>query len=726
MPAYIAALRRLVLLTALYFAGAVVAVLFLRTPTDVTLFWPAAGVGLAATLRYGLRYIVIIPLATALLHLWVVPVPPVFVLWSIASNTLGTLLAGWYIQRRRRTLRLRTQDGLLLLRGGLLLSLASALIGSAGMVQSGMIPATSVAGAVVQWTLGDLLGVSCVTPLLLYMWSAERAGIVHGQTKRVELTSWVIALVVVAVGIGAVGMVGTQYPLALASVPLGLLLWSAVRLPPLVTLLATTIVIVVLSLVYGLGLGGFERPARLHDRALMMAMLALYSIIPVLVMASRQEHARAMSELQRRATRDTLTGLLNRDAFEEQARQALTSSKAALTLLYVDLDHFKLVNDSASHVAGDEMIRLVAGLLVDEFPEGALLARIAGDEFAVLAPLSESEAGTRARRLCAAIDRARMAWQGQNLGTTASVGLAMSNPPHAPFDDLLSRADAACFMAKELGGNRPFAATPNPEDIRRRARTMHSALAARQALDERRFVLFCQPIVSLREPLPLRSHFEILVQWRDTEGRLRPPAEIIAAAERYRIGPRLDRHVLDTTLAWLEAHPDAAAEVVQCGINIGGTTLVDEDFCDYVAARLRRSSVRAEQLCFEITETSVVKDMTRARRFISRLRDQGCRFALDDFGTGFCSFGYLRDIDVDYLKIDGSFVRNLEMGGGLSESVVRSITDIAHVLGKTAIAEQAETLDQIAHLRQLDVDYAQGYVFQRPQLIDDFFSEPGP
>lgn len=724
MPAPTAALKRIVLLTALYFAGALVAVLFLRTPTDVTLFWPAAGVGLAAILRYGLRYIVIVPLATVLLQLWIVEVPPVFILWSIASNTLGTLLAGWYIRRRMRNLRLRTQDGLLLLRGGLLLSLTSALIGSAGMVQAGMIPAPSVAGAVIQWTLGDLLGVSCVTPLLLYMWSAEREGVIHGKANRVELTLWAVALAIGAAGIGWVGTVGTKYPLALASVPLGLLLWSAVRLPPLVTLWATTIVIVGLSLVHGLGLGGFERPAQWHDRALMMAMLVLYSIIPVLVMASRQEHARAMSELQRRATRDTLTGLLNRDAFEEQARQALTSvESAALTLLYIDLDHFKLVNDSASHVAGDEMIRLVAGLLVGEFPEGALLARIAGDEFAVLAPLSESEAGTRARRLCAAIDRARMAWQGQNLGTTASVGLAMSNPPHSPFDDLLSRGDAACSMAKELGGNRSFAATPNPEDIRRRARSMHSALAARQALDERRFVLFCQPIVSLREPLPLRSHFEILVQWRDTEGRLRPPAEIIAAAERYRIGPRLDRHVLDTTLAWLEAHPEAAAEVVQCGINIGGTTLVDEDFCDYVAARLRRSSLRADQLCFEITETSVVKDMTRARRFISRLRDQGCRFALDDFGTGFCSFGYLRDIDVDYLKIDGSFVRNLETGGGLSESVVRSITDIAHVLGKTAIAEQAETLDQIAHLRQLGVDYAQGYVFQRPQLIEDFFGE---
>ncbi len=216
------------------------------------------------------------------------------------------------------------------------------------------------------------------------------------------------------------------------------------------------------------------------------------------------------------------------------------------------------------------------------------------------------------------------------------------------------------------------------------------------------------------------------VRWLDGEGKLRPPAELIAAAERYRLGPRLDRYVLDATLSWLEQHPDAATQVDTCSINIGGTTLVDEDFGDYFAARLRRGPLRPQQLCLEITETSVVRDMTRARRFIGRMRDLGCRFALDDFGTGFCSFGYLRDLDVDYLKIDGSFVRDLDdvddSGSGLSEAVVRSITEIAHVLGKRAVAEQAESERQLQHLRDIGVDYAQGYVFERPQPIEAFFA----
>jgi EAL domain-containing protein (putative c-di-GMP-specific phosphodiesterase class I) len=250
---------------------------------------------------------------------------------------------------------------------------------------------------------------------------------------------------------------------------------------------------------------------------------------------------------------------------------------------------------------------------------------------------------------------------------------------------------------------------------------MHTAIAAREALDQRRFALWCQPIVDLRHPGLPQSHFEVLVRWLDSDGKLRPPAELVAAAERYRLGPRLDRHVLDATLEWLEQRPLAAQQVEQCSINIGGTTLVDEDFGDFLAARLRHGPLRAEQLCLEITETSVVRDMTRARGFIGRMRDLGCRFALDDFGTGFCSFGYLRDLDVDYLKIDGSFVRDLEHAG-LSESVVRSITEIAHVLGKRAVAEQAETELQLQHLQQIGVDYAQGHVFARPQPIEAFFA----
>ncbi len=724
MQARLASVLRGVLLTGLYFAGAVVAVFYLRTPADVTLFWPAAGIGFAVVIRYGLRYVLTIPLAMLALHVFVLPVPAEFVPYSVGSNTLATLAAGWYVRRRMtsRRILLRTADGLLLLRGGMLLSAASACIGAFGMVHAGMVPLHDAGGAAVQWALGDLLGVASVSPVVLYvLFNDGTTPTIGGKApSRVEMGVWGALLVVILGMVHSVGQLGSQYPLALASLPLSLLLWSAVRYPPLLTLVATSVVIICVSLMIGLGLGGFERPQTLHDSVLMMSMLVLYSVIPALLLASRQEHAHASAALQQRATRDTLTGLLNRDTFEEQARQLLATSNETITLLYADLDHFKLVNDSATHVAGDEMIRRVAQLCIDEFGQDTLIARTGGDEFAALLPMDERTAKTRARRLLTAIEALRIAWQGQNLGTTGSVGLATSNAPHMTFDELLSLTDAACFAAKELGGNRSFAAASNPDDIRTRTRAMHSAMAAREALDQRRIALWCQPIVDLCNPQPLQSHFEILVRWRDTDGNLRPPAEMIAAAERYRLGPRLDRYVLDATLTWLEQNPAALTQVEQCSINIGGTTLVDEDFGDYFAARLRRSPLKPEQLCIEITETSVVRDMTRARRFINRVGDLGCRFALDDFGTGFCSFGYLREIDVDFLKIDGSFVRELG-NGGLPEAVVRSITEIAHVLDKRAVAEQAETEAQLEHLRRLGVDYAQGYVFQRPVPIETFF-----
>jgi len=723
MQAVLASVLRGALLTGLYFAGAVVAVFYLRTPADVTLFWPAAGVGFAAVIRYGLWQALTIPLAMLLLHLFVLPVPPLFMAYSLASNAVATLLAALYVRRgkdHKRRFNLRTSDGFLLLRGGILLSLVSAAIGSAGMLHAAMAPAQDIPRVFLQWALGDLLGITCLGPLLLYLFYRNPGRPLQPSRSRLELIGWAVLVALMLGVVFMIGRLGSQYPLALASLPLGLLLWAAVRYPPVVTLAGTAIVIVCISLMTGLGLGGFERPETAHDGALMMTMLVMYSIIPVLLLASRQEHAHATAALHQRATRDTLTGLLNRDAFEEQSRAQLADGKGTLTLLYADLDHFKLVNDSASHVAGDEMIRGVAALFREEFGEETPIARTGGDEFAVLAAMDESAASTRARRLLAAVEKLRVAWQGQNLGTTASIGLATSQPPHLPFDDLLSQTDAACFAAKELGGNRSYAAASNPDEILQRTRTMHTAIAAREALDQRRFVLWCQPIVDLRHPGPSQSHFEILVRWLDAGGKLRPPAELVAAAERFRLGPRLDRYVLDATLGWLSEHPEAAAQVEQCSINIGGTTLVDEDFGDFLAARLRRSPLRAEQLCLEITETSVVRDMTRARRFIARMRDLGCRFALDDFGTGFCSFGYLRDLPVDYLKIDGSFVRDLD-NAGMSEAVVRSITEIAHVLGRRAVAEQAETELQLQHLREIGVDYAQGYVFQRPQPIETFF-----
>lgn len=722
MASAIANVLRGALLTALYFAGAVIAVLYLRTPADVTLFWPAAGIGYALVLRYGLRYAIVLPIAQLLLHLVMVPVPMAFLPFSASSNFIGTLVACAYVRRRRPHLQLRIADGFLLLRGAVLLCLVSALIGTLGMAYAGMVPSADLGRVYLQWALGDLLGITSVVPTLLLLFArGMRIGpLLPVEPRRHERLLWVLAMLAVLAGGMMVIRDGSMYPLAIATLPLALLLWSAARYPPLFTASASMVVTIVLGLVLGLGLGGFARPESLHDTALMMGTLVVNSVVPILLVASYHDRFETMTALQVRATFDPLTGLLNRDAFEEQARARLATSDGPLSLLYVDLDNFKLVNDSASHAAGDEMLRHVAGLVRKHFGGNTLVAHSGGDEFTLLVEQDAETAAIPARQLLAAIEAERVAWQGGNLRTTASIGLATSVPPHASFDELLSQADTACHEAKELGGNRLLVAGQNAESLRIRNRMMRHALDAHEALDQRRFELWCQPIVDLRIPGAQGAHFEVLLRWRDAAGQLRPPANLIAAAERFRMGPRLDRHMLNALLEWMERHPATAEAISQCNLNLGGATLVDEEFAEYAAERLRRSVLRPGQLCLEITETNVVRDLVRARRFIARMRELGCRFALDDFGTGFCSFSYLRDLPVDYLKIDGSFVRDLA-GSPLSEAVVRSITEIAHLLDMRAVGEHVETEEQLRRLQALQVDYAQGYVFQRPAPIATFF-----
>lgn len=714
------------LLTGLYFAGAVITVLYLRNPADVTLFWPAAGIGFTFVLHYGLRYAPAILLAQLLLHLLVVPVPLRFLPFSVGANFVSTLIACAYVISRRPQLQFRIKDGLLLLRGGFVLCLLSAGIGTLGMLQAGMVAVDAMPRVFLQWALGDLLGITAITPNMLLLVGKDRAArLPHlkfdGSLR--ERGVWIVVLILVLAGGLALIREGSMYPLAVSVLPLALLLWSAARYPPLFTATATMAVTVLMALALGLGLWGFPRPEDLHDTALMMGALVVNSVIPILLAVTFRERAIAMEALRIRALRDPLTGLLNRDAFEEQARARLALDAPNLCLIYVDLDNFKLINESASHAAGDEMLRYIATLVRAEFDEEALIAHSGGDEFTVLAALDGATATVRSSRLLSSIEAARVAWQGQNLGTSASIGIATSQPPHVAYDELLSQADTACHEAKEHGGNRLFLAETNLESLELRTRQMRSALVAREVLDAGRFELWCQPIVNLRTPQPAQSHFELLMRWRDSEGNLRPPAELIAAAERYQLGLRLDRSILGSLLGWLEKNPEAASKIRQCNLNLGAATLADEDFGNYLAHRLSRSALRADQVCVEITETSVVRDMTRTCRFIAQMRDLGCKFALDDFGTGFCSFSYLRNLKVDYLKVDGSFVRGIDQPG-LSEAVVRSITEIAHLLDMRAVGEQVETEQQLDLLREIGVDYGQGYYFQRPQPIAEFFAVP--
>lgn len=721
-----------VLLVALYVAGGGYSTLLIDGPGQVALFWPASGIALAGVIRFGLRWSPFVPIGGLLVHLLFDPVPAAFLPWSLLSNFLGVLVGAWLVLRLPARDALTVRFGLRALLGGVVMSLISAGVGSLGMQQAGMVPPEAMAAAVTRWFLGDLLGVTSVAPAMMLALSRRETRMplpASGDyAPEAERLIWNIALTASYLLMAWSGSQGGNYALGLVALPLGVLIWSAIRFPPLHTALAVAVTMLLIAGLAGFGMAGYPAPQDTREGVNLLAFLIVVSALPmILAFAMHQQRVTAAS-LTQRATIDPLTGLSNRNAFEENVRAELSRpGSPPMALAYLDLDHLKLINDTASHVAGDALIRGVAGVIEAHRHRDDLLARTGGDEFALLlrncAPMVAED---RVRLLLRAIEGYRCGWDGQMLGTTASAGLVAFQPGQGEYAQLLSQADAACFTAKEQGGNRVCMASLDGGELLDRTSAMRWVVRIRDALSAHALELFCQSIVPLRADGERGRHFEVLLRLRDPRtGELLQPGQFMPAAERFHLGTRIDREVIGQTLAWLEANPQAAASVSTCCINLSGEALIDEGFFGFVAERLRRSSFPADRLCFEVTETSAVRDLARAQRFITEMRGLGCRFALDDFGTGFCSFNYLRALDVDYFKIDGSFVRDMH-GSPLAEAVVRSINEIAHVLDKRSIAEHTETERDRQALLALGVDYVQGFAVDRPMPIAEYFAAPGP
>ncbi len=716
---------RFIWLTGLYLLGAWYADVFIRGAGDVTLFWPASGIAYAAIVRYGWRWSAFIPVAVLLFHFLFSPVTPGFLLFSMLSNLLGALAGGFVVRLTPMPPRIGVGSGLNLLRGALAMSAVSALLGCAGLVWSGMIDTSEFWPALTKWSLGDMLGILCVAPSLLQLTAPATSGpdvpraIDYAGIR--EKAFWLLLLLFSYAVVYWGGISNSRYPLAMMSLSLSLLLWSAIRFQPPWTLLATSVTLLYLITLVGLGMAGFKPPERLLDSVSLLAIMSLFATMPLVLVASIYEQRITALKVLRRATTDADTNLPNRLAFEEATQKALLATDGAKALAYLDLDHFTLINDTASHAAGDALIHGIGSLLKSKLQAGDEIFRIGGDEFALLLSGEAGSIRQRVQELLQAIESYRLGWQDNVLNITGSVGLVMFKRGQLEYARLLSLADAACFTAKELGGNRVCLASQEPGEMLERTQAMHWAVRIREAIDRDLFELDCQSITPLRKQPSTGRHFEVLLRMRDPQtGQRLEPGQFIPAAERFRLGMVVDRHVVNLALGWLEAHPEAAAQVNTCAINLTAASLVDEGFRAFLYDRVRHSRLPAHKLCFEITETSAVRDLARAQGMITQMRALGCSFALDDFGTGFCSFNYLRTLDVNYFKIDGSFVRDME-SSSLSMAVIRSITDIAHVLKKQTIAENTPSEAVCVALRALGVDFAQGFAIHAPEPIEQYF-----
>ncbi|HTX23570.1 MAG TPA: EAL domain-containing protein [Steroidobacteraceae bacterium] len=439
----------------------------------------------------------------------------------------------------------------------------------------------------------------------------------------------------------------------------------------------------------------------------------------VLVFHDVSESRELNRRLSYHASHDLLTGLVNRREFESRLERALKSAKAreaSYALCYLDIDQFKIVNDTCGHSAGDALLGQVGALLKSKVRWRDTLSRLGGDEFGILLEsCTLDEAMRTAEQLREAVRNFRFTWDDRVFRLGASVGVVPITADNEDVASVLSAADSACAAAKESGRNRVHSFAENDVELMRRRREMQWAARINAALEEGRFELFRMQIQPLQRPEP-GSHYELLLRLRDENGRIVSPDNFIAAAERYGITPAIDRWVIENAFRWLVSEADEREKLVLCSINLSGQSLGDDKFLPFVIDQFNRSGIEGAKICFEITENEAVRSFSQANRFIQALKAHGCKFALDDFGKGQSSFGYLKHFPVDFLKIDGSFVRGI-LHDPIDREMVRSINEIGHLTGKQTVAEFAENAEIIQMLKSLGIDYAQGYGVAQPQRV---------
>lgn len=425
-------------------------------------------------------------------------------------------------------------------------------------------------------------------------------------------------------------------------------------------------------------------------------------------------------ELSWQATHDSLTKLINRHEFERRTSQLLEHAKADFSehaLLYLDLDQFKIVNDTCGHQAGDELLMQLAAELQRHIRDSDTLARLGGDEFGVLLEsCPEEQARVQADRLRKSIREYRFYWHDKVFELGVSIGMVMVSDHSDNTTELLSAADIACYMAKDGGRNRVHVYKLNDADLARRHGEMHWVARITSALEQSRFVLYKQKMVSLTGPSI--AHYEILVRMIDEENNIVPPSAFIPAAERFNLMPAIDRWVIEQAFHYLARRYQDQGSHLRLSINLSGASISEDTFLDFIQQRLEFYRIAPEDICFEITETAAIHRLSQATRLIQQLKEAGCQFALDDFGSGLSSFAYLKNMPVDYLKIDGNFVRDIA-DDPIDYAMVSAIHEVGKAMGIKTVAEFAENAKIINELRKIGVDYAQGYGVELPILLDD-------
>jgi diguanylate cyclase (GGDEF)-like protein/PAS domain S-box-containing protein len=419
------------------------------------------------------------------------------------------------------------------------------------------------------------------------------------------------------------------------------------------------------------------------------------------------------------ATHDALTGIYTRQEFENRLRDALhqaQTQQTELTLLYIDIDQFKVVNDTCGHQAGDLLLKQLADMLSKIVAQQGVLARLGGDEFGILLQGDNAQKTYMlANRLLTGVQEFRFTWKKQVFTLCVSIGQVSWQPQISNYEQLLSMADSACYMAKERGRNQIHTYSAEDQHMLRYESELAWLSQIQHALQNNTFELFFQKYLPMTK-VQKGHHYEILLRMRDDNNELILPSVFLPAAERYNLSPRIDRWVVETYFQWLVHNPLHQQALFRCNINLSGHSLGDKDLKLFILNAFEKYAVPYDKICFEITESMAILKMDETLEFINTFRQLGCKFALDDFGSGFSSYNYLKNLPVDQVKIDGNFVKDILIDP-IDLAMVKSIKDVATAMGIETIAEFVESKEIMVQLGKMGVDFAQGYGVDKPSTI---------
>ena len=465
-------------------------------------------------------------------------------------------------------------------------------------------------------------------------------------------------------------------------------------------------------------------------RQLLFALTGFALLFSLLVARTVINHVSAKNrQLAYQASHDPLTGLINRHEFECRVERAIQNAKVQATthtLLYLDLDQFKIVNDTCGHAAGDELLQQLSQLLLGSVRHRDTLSRLGGDEFGMLfenCPLDK--AVEIASSLLTSIQEFNFTWGESSFTLRISIGVVPIDHSTSDIASAMSAADSACYIAKEAGRNQLQIAHMGDRRLQERHGEMQWASRLTRALEKDQFTLYFQPIIPCANKSRHYTYLEILVRLIDDDGTVIAPGAFLYAAEKYNMVSSIDRWVIENSMAWLAETEKSDGRPITISINLSGQTIASPDMLKFIIDKMEETGAPAEQIIFEVTETAAIANITSATSFMLTLRGCGFRFSLDDFGSGLSSFTYLKKLPVDFLKIDGAFVRDI-LSDPVDYAMVRSINELGQLLGKETIAEFVETTGLADALERMGVNYVQGYAFAKPRPLINHTQNQAP